>query len=444
MTEQSRPLGTWSGVGIVIANMIGAGVFLSAGFMAQDLGPGLILIAWLIGALLAIAGARAYAELVTIVPRSGGEYRFLSDLLHPALGYLAGWASLLIGFSAPIAIDALAAGAFLKSVAPGIDARAGALAMVIALTMFHAAGFRSSVLTQNALISVKLLLIGGFIAVGFSFGNVDWPTWTPPNTTSGFPLAAFLSSLFFIAFAFSGWNAAVYMAEDFKHPARQVPRALLIGCGGVALLYFLLNYVLIANVTPAQARVVFEYETTRVTLGHVVASDLLGRAGGVAMSILALVAFVSAMSAMMMAGPRVYAAMARDGFLPARFAGTPGAPPRASVILQGIVALLIVVTHSLQSVLQNVGAVLLLFSGLTVLSLFAVRYVHTQRPRPRRIALVAAAVHGTSALAMFAFGLATSWRLVVWVAVTMIAALAAYTVAVSRRSAKLAATAAPD
>lgn len=101
MAEQSRPLGTSSGVGIVIANMIGAGVFLSAGFMAQDLGPGLILIAWSIGALLAIAGARAYAELATIVPRSGGEYRFLSDVLHPALGYLAGWASLLIGFPRP-------------------------------------------------------------------------------------------------------------------------------------------------------------------------------------------------------------------------------------------------------------------------------------------------------------------------------------------------------
>src|SRR5688500_9082927 len=285
MAEQPRPLGTWSGVGIVIANMIGAGVFLSAGFMAQDLGPGLILIAWLIGALLALAGARAYAELATIVPRSGGEYRFLSDLLHPASGYLAGWASLLIGFSAPIAIDALAAGAFLQSVAPGIDARPAALAMVIVLTMCHAAGFRSSVFTQNALIGVKLLLIGGFIVVGLSFGNVDWPTWTPPNTTTGFPLAAFASSLFFIAFAFSGWNAAVYMAEDFEHPTRQVPRALLIGCGVVAVLYLVLNYVLVANVTPAQARVVFEYQTTRVTLGHVVASNLLGRAGGVAMSI---------------------------------------------------------------------------------------------------------------------------------------------------------------
>ena len=324
MAEQSRPLGTWSGVGIVIANMIGAGVFLSAGFMAQDLGPGLILIAWSIGALLAIAGARAYAELATIVPRSGGEYRFLSDLLHPALGYLAGWASLLIGLSAPIAIDALAAGAFLQSVAPGIDARATAIAMVIVLTTCHAAGFRSSLLTQNSLIGVKLLLIGGFIVVGLSFGSVDWPTWTPPNATSGFPLAAFASSLFFIAFAFSGWNAAVYMAEEFKKPARQVPRALLIGCGSVAVLYLLLNYVLVANITPAQARVVFDYQTTRVTLGHVVASDLLGRAGGVTMSIIAAVAFVSAMSAMMMAGPRVYAAMGPRWICAGPFCGHAG------------------------------------------------------------------------------------------------------------------------
>ena len=105
-------LGLFSGMGMVIANMIGAGVFLSTGFMAQDLNPKQILLAWAIGAFLALSGARAYAEIAQIVPKSGGEYRYLSTLVHPALGYLAGWASLLLGFSAPIAIDAFAAGAF--------------------------------------------------------------------------------------------------------------------------------------------------------------------------------------------------------------------------------------------------------------------------------------------------------------------------------------------
>ena len=117
MREVSAP-GLWSGVGLVAANMIGSGVFLSSGFMAQDMGPGTILVAWLVGAALALAGAQAYAALARAIPRSGGEYRFLSELLHPALGYLAGWASLLVGFSAPIAVNALAAGAYTATLVP--------------------------------------------------------------------------------------------------------------------------------------------------------------------------------------------------------------------------------------------------------------------------------------------------------------------------------------
>jgi APA family basic amino acid/polyamine antiporter len=435
MAASVQRLGTSSGVGLVIANMIGAGVFLSTGFMAQDLGPALIMLAWLIGAVIALAGARAYAELAVILPRSGGEYRFLSELMHPALGYLAGWASLLIGFSAPIAIDALAAGAFLETLAPQTNGQATGVAILVTLTLFHAAGFRSSVLTQNSLIAVKLLLIVGFIILGLGVGSTDWPTWEPLQQSSAFPLTAFASGLFYIAFAFSGWNAAVYVAEEFREPGRQVPRALLIGCGSVAILYLLVNFVLVANVTPRQAQVVFDYETTRVTLGHVVTRELLGPAGGAAMSVLTIIAFVSAMSAMMMVGPRVYAAMAHDGFLPRLFAGSGNGPPRAPILLQGAVALVIVGTHSLQTVLQNAGAVLAFFSGLTVLSLFAVRFVHTQLPRPRRAALIAAGVHGASAFAMFGFGVMTSWRLVVWMGVTSVVALVAYrATAIKRRA----------
>src|SRR5512133_1498916 len=127
-------LGLYSGIGMVIANMIGAGVFLSTGYMAQDLNPKQILLAWVIGALLALSGARAYAGIAQIVPRSGGEYRFLSSLVHPALGYLAGWASLLLGFSAPIAIDAIAAGAFAHTLSTGVDPKLFAALMILVLT----------------------------------------------------------------------------------------------------------------------------------------------------------------------------------------------------------------------------------------------------------------------------------------------------------------------
>src|SRR5215831_3951669 len=135
LPPQSKGLGLWDGVGLVSANMIGVGVFLSTGFMAQQLRPALILLAWAAGAVLALAGAKAYAAVAQAVPRSGGEYRFLSELLHPALGYLAGWGSLLVGFAAPIAAEALAAGNFANSVWPGADPRTFALALIGLLTL---------------------------------------------------------------------------------------------------------------------------------------------------------------------------------------------------------------------------------------------------------------------------------------------------------------------
>ena len=133
-----RTLGLKSGIGLVIANMVGAGVFLSTGFMAQSLTPGQILLAWVIGGVLALCGAKAYAEVARLVPEGGGEYRYLSSLMHPALGYLAGWASLLVGFSAPTALDAIAAGAFARAVVPALEPRLVGAVLIIVLTFVHA------------------------------------------------------------------------------------------------------------------------------------------------------------------------------------------------------------------------------------------------------------------------------------------------------------------
>jgi APA family basic amino acid/polyamine antiporter len=395
-----------SGVGLVAANMIGAGVFLSAGFMAQEMGPGPILLAWVGGALLALCGAAAYGAVARLVPRSGGEYRYLSELLHPAAGYLAGWASLLVGFSAPIAVDALAAAAFAGTVVPGLPHRATAAAFVVLLTALHAAGFRTSFRFQNLLILVKVLLLAGFVLVGLFLGAHQWPAdWTQPAGGGAFPVGPFAGSLFFIAFAFSGWNAAVYAAEEFEDPARTVPRAMLVGTVLVALLYLAVNWIFVANLTPADATVVFKYDRfTRglgqggeVTLGHAVMSRLVGPEAGALWSGATVLVFLSAMSAMIFLGPRVYAAMARDGFLPAFLAGQGEHPPRAAVLLQGGLALLIVLTQRLQTALAVVGGILMLFAALTAAGLVVAR-LQGRTPRPSNLAVGAAAAYvGSSA-----------------------------------------------
>jgi APA family basic amino acid/polyamine antiporter len=391
-----------SGVGLVAANMIGAGVFLSAGFMAQDMGPGPILLAWILGLVMALCGALAYGAVARLVPRSGGEYRYLSELLHPAAGYLAGWASLLLGFSAPIAVDALAAGAFARTVVPGLQPTLTAAALVVVLTLLHASGFKVSFRAQNLLILTKVLLLAGFIAVGVLLGATHWPAdWTGAAPGAAFPLRPFAANLFYIAFAFSGWNAAVYAAEEFHDPARTVPRAMVIGTVLVALLYLAVNWIFVANLTPQDATVVFQYdaftkgkvvEAGAVTLGHAVMARLVGPAAGAVWSGVTVLVFLSAMSAMIFLGPRVYAAMARDGFLPRFLAGQGEHPPRSAILLQGGLALLIVLTQQLQSALALVGAVLMLFAALAALGVVVAR-LRGRTPTPSSLAVGAAAVY---------------------------------------------------
>lgn len=425
-----RTLGLKSGIGLVIANMVGAGVFLSTGFMAQSLSPGLILLAWLIGGVLALCGAKAYAEVARLVPEGGGEYRYLSSLMHPALGYLAGWASLLVGFSAPTALDAIAAGAFAQAVVPALNPRIVAAVLILGLTGVHAMGLHFSARVQNVLVGLKVLLLAGFVLVGVFFGSLTWPTWAAASPTQT-PVAEVLGSLFFIAFAFSGWNAAIYAADEFEKPETNVPRAMLIGCLAVGALYLVVNFIFVANLTPAQGTVVFKYDDftslkgqfEQVTLGQAVMAALLGPLAAKVMSAVMLLLFISAMSAMLLVGPRVYAAMAKDGFLPAFLGAKAGQPPTGAVLLQGALALVLLFTHDVRSVLANVGAILVLFAALTVSGLFVAK---ARGKDPSLVSLACAGIYVLSALWMFFEGFKRSPTLLGWVGLVGLVGLAAY------------------
>ena len=420
-------LDLWSGIGLVAANMIGAGVFLSAGFMAQTMSAGWILVDWAFGMVLALAGARAYAEVARLVPRSGGEYRYLSELVHPWLGYLAGWASLLVGFAAPIAINAVGAGAFLDTVFDLPEPRILATLFLVALTASHGVNLAASRLTQNVLIAIKVALLVGFVAIGLALGSNEWPRWVPPTGSTAFHIGDFMGNMFWIAFAFSGWNAAIYAASEFKHPARDVPRAMLIGCAAVGVLYILVNWVFVANLTPADASIVFQDRP--VTLGHAVTAKLLGKPAADVMSIFVALAFLSAMSAMTMVGPRVYAAMADDGFLPRALAARAGRPPFGSTVFQTCVSLSIVWTHSLRHALDSVGALLVLFSALTCCSLFAMR-LRRDLPNPRPVALVCAIAYVALSTWVLFYGIKhrISMSLLVLAGAVLAAATVAYLV----------------
>lgn len=422
----------WSGAGLVVANMIGVGVMISTGFMAQDMGPIPILVSWVLGAAIALSGALAYSGIVSRISELGGEYRFLSDLVHPFLGYLAGWGSLILGFSAAIAADAYAIGSFVNTLVDGPDPRVIGTVVVVAFVAVHAGHANLGFLSQNWLAAIKVTSLVVFVLLGLAFGSNALPTWTPPPAPDRSLLREMIANQFWIAFAFSGWNAAVYLAKEFREPARDVGRAMILGTCFVAGLYLLINWIFVANLTPVEAQAVVHYEESRITLAHLVAHRLFGDAGAIAVSLFVILAFVSAISAMMMVGPRVYAAMAKDGFLPAVFAAPGGTPRFAAVLLQGGVVLLFLYVHSLAETVQAASAFLMVFSALTALSLLRLRRTH--QAEPSRLQTGAAITHALAIACILAVGLRTSSAL--WLSLSAVFLLAVGGYAAAGRVAK--------
>ena len=425
LARSPTPYGLWSGVGVNVGVMIGVGVFVSAGFMASSLGPVPILLAWLVGGVLAMAGARAYAEVARLVPRSGGEYRYLSTLVHPALGYLAGWTTVLAGFSAPIASNAAIAGPFAQTLIPSMDPRYVSIGLVVLVTAMHAFDLRLSKRSQDLLAALKVILLAGFIAVGLALGRAQAPTWTPPQPAPDL-LGSFMANLVYVMYAYTGWNTAVYAAEEFRAP-KTIARSMTLAVLAVGAIYLLLNWVFVANLDAASVEAFLKGDNAKVTLAHVVARGLVGSVGADVMSALVVLVLFSGMSSMAMIGPRVCAAMAQDGFLPRRFAAQAGRPPMFSVLFLGALSLTLVLTYTADALITHVGLILTLMSILTGLALFKARFERPRRcPPPRASSLIAASVFACGCGWMLYAAVAERPSLLVWMAALAAVSSVAY------------------
>jgi len=379
--DGARRLGLVPAIAIVVANMIGTGVFVSTGYMVHALDAPRILLAWLIGGVLALCGAVVYAELGAMMPRVGGEYVYLKESLHPALGFLAGWVSLIAGFSAPIGASALAFGHYLHAVLPAVDGKLAAVALVAGLTLLHMFDVSLGSRFQTVFTALKVSLILAFIGAGLWVGNGSWANLATvlPGASSSPLSGAFATQLFWVSFAYAGWNAAAYVAGEMKEPGRNLPRALLIGTGVVTLLYLALNLVFLYAAPAAELSAL---QTGR-EVGTSAALALFGQRAGAWLSSLIALALVSAVSAMVMAGPRVYAAMAEDGlFFSALARRHRRGAPLWSVLLQGALAVTLALALDLAQLVLYIGFTLSLFNALTVAGAFVlrVRRPHAERP----------------------------------------------------------------
>jgi len=370
---------------VVIANMVGTGVFTSLGFQLLEIRSGFVLLMlWAVGGLVALCGAMTYAELGAAMPRSGGEYNFLTRIFHPAIGFVSGWVSATVGFAGPTALAAMTFAAYATSSLP-VDTRPWMLkvlacGLIVVLTLIHGSNRRNSgglqvvftVLKVGVIIAFcagALLLVSTAQPVRFAFANEDISV-----LTSG----AFAVSLIYVSYAYTGWNAATYLSGELENPQRTLPWILTMGTLVVMVLYLALNFVFL-RVTPMDAMI------GQLEVGYIAADAAFGEAGGRFAGLVLSLLLISTVSAMTVAGPRVLHVIGQDIKalrLLARI-NSDGVPATA-IMVQSSLAIIFILTSSFESVLVFSGFILALNSFVTVLGIFVLRVRQPDLPRPYR------------------------------------------------------------
>ncbi|GJG86649.1 amino acid permease [Gemmatimonadetes bacterium T265] len=373
-----RAIGPVTLTAVLVSNMVGTGVFTSLGFQARDLRttPALLLL-WVVGGVAALCGALAYAELGAALPRSGGEYVYLGRAYHPLAGFLGGWVSMTAGFAAPIALAGIAFGRYVAAVLP-VSPLPASLALVAAAALLHASHLTLGRRVQVVLTAANVALIVGFVAAGLARGTQPVPVVPGPAAWREVASPAFAVSLIYVGYAYSGWNAAGYVAGEIRDPRRTVPRALAVGVGLVTLVYALLNYTFLRLVPlPDLAGV--------VEVGALAATRAFGRVGGAITGVTIALLLTATVSALVLAGSRVTeavaAGMARAGALSAR---TAAGVPRNAVLAQAALVVALLLTNSFERVIAYTGFTLNLMSLLAVVGLFVLRRREPALPRPYR------------------------------------------------------------
>lgn len=355
--SQLRQIGLTGATALVIANMIGVGIFTTTGYLLADMpSRGWVLFAWFIGGVMALLGAVCYGALSQRLPESGGEYFFLSRTIHPSVGYISGWLSLFVGFSAPIAASAYGIGVYLRPWVFGVEPRWVGTFAVLLIALAHGAGVRRGLLMQNLMVGFKLLLLVLFLSwSGYKLEeSVPLPSWD-------FQYDTFSVSLVWIFFAYAGWNAVVYIAGEIKEPHRNLSKSMLIGTLAVILLYLALNAVLLWGTDPESIK-------GKENVASIVAESLGGTRMAGFISFLIVVSLTTSVSAMLMAGPRVYAKMAEDGYLPS-FMKSPNPPGCSNMVFQLVVVLLMLWIPRFRDLITYIGFTLGIGTALTVVGL---------------------------------------------------------------------------
>ena len=385
-----RELTTFSAMALVVANMIGTGIFTTTGFLATDLGrSSLVLAIWVVGGIVALAGCLVYAELSINLPRSGGEYVYLREAWGPVWGFVSGWVSFFAGFSAPIAAGGLAFAAYLSYFFPSLspaspnaflhsgiawihlgDGQLLAIGVIAIFGIVNILGLRLAANLQNLLTLLKIAVLSAFLSLAFIVGHGNWHHFAQPavRASSHDLVLQFAVSLTFVMFAYSGWNAATYVAEEIQTPERSLPRALVGGTLLVIVFYLACNVAFIYALPLERLKGV-------LPVGAEAARVLFVGRGGAIFSGMMAAALLSCISAMVIVGPRVYYAMAQDGcfFRSAVRVHPRFQTPVVAVLFQTAATIAMIVTGTFEALIYYIGFMLVLFAALATAGIFRLR-----------------------------------------------------------------------
>ncbi len=374
-----------SATSIVVANMIGTGIFVSLGYQLIDIHDlATIISLWLIGGIVALCGAFSYSELGAALPNSGGEYLFLSRIFHPCLGFMSGWMSTTIGFAAPVALNAMLFAAYFQQVFPASNKLVIAIFLIAVITLINATNHAASGRFQKIFTLLKVLFIVIFIGAGLWMGAEQVSFKPTADTWPGIFSSSFAIGLVYVSFAYSGWNATAYVSSEVVSPQRNIPLSIIIGTSLVMLLYVLLNIVFLKSV-PIDRLTVDPNTMEQKEIGFLSAQALFGVQIGKLLSLTICLFLVSSISSMVIAGPRVIQSIARD-YPVLKILGKQSSEnvPRLSMTIQAVLAAIIAFSGTFDTVITYTTFAMTLFSTLTVAGVMVLRKTNPNLTRPYR------------------------------------------------------------
>ncbi|MBN1805485.1 MAG: amino acid permease [Sedimentisphaerales bacterium] len=387
--ELQRGFGLSTSSYVVIASMVGTGILISPGYMMVSLQNYPVIFGlWIFGGLLAVCGALSVAELAAAMPHAGGEYVYLREAYGPMPAFLSGWTSFFLGFSAPLAVAGQVAAKYL--LAPfgraedetGLAVKIIAAVIIIAITLPNLFGHRQSAWTQNFTTLIKFGLFLFLVLLAFLFGKGQMSNISEGQSIGQVKPGIAASQLFYVMFAYSGWNAASYLAGEVKNPSKILPRSLLLGTGLVIILYLGLNLVFayavpLSEVGFGNAELVAKLAVER----------LFGSRISNVFSVLLGLTFLATVSAFIITGPRIYYAMARDGLFPsiAGHVSSKGGVPCYAMVLQSLCAIVILFVTDFKNLYKYASVGLALFALLFVGAVYVLRFRRPDLERPFRV-----------------------------------------------------------